>query len=95
MLNKVPLYEHTWNRTTLQQLKVDRGLTYLQCLYPHDRIADAVAEVGAEVRGRGGAASRISPHQRRHTASGIPVIRYTTPERLHEDSSRATRPAAS
>ncbi len=45
VLGKVPLYEHTWNHTTLQMLKNDRGVTYLQCLYPHDRIADAVAQL--------------------------------------------------
>jgi FAD/FMN-containing dehydrogenase len=30
---KVPLYEYTWNHTTLQVLKNDRTVTYLQCLY--------------------------------------------------------------
>ncbi|MBN8920893.1 MAG: FAD-binding oxidoreductase, partial [Rhizobiales bacterium] len=33
-----PLYEYTWNHTTLHWLKVDRTITYLQCLYPHDRV---------------------------------------------------------
>jgi FAD/FMN-containing dehydrogenase len=84
VLGKVPLYEHTWNHTTLQMLKNDRGVTYLQCLYPHDRIADAVAQLyekfGDEV------------HQHLEfirlngfmTASGIPILRYRSPERLYE-----------
>jgi FAD/FMN-containing dehydrogenase len=32
-LGQVPLYEYTWNHTTLQVLKSDRTVTYLQCLY--------------------------------------------------------------
>ncbi len=42
---KVPLYEYTWNHTTLQVLKTDRTVTYLQCLYPHDRLMEKVAEM--------------------------------------------------
>jgi FAD/FMN-containing dehydrogenase len=81
---KVPLYEHTWNHTTLQVLKTDRGVTYLQGLYPHDRIADAVAQVGAKF------GDEVMQHLEfirlngLMTASGIPVIRYRSPERLYE-----------
>src|SRR5258708_7057400 len=84
LLGKVPLYEHTWNHTTLQMLKNDRGVTYLQCLYPHDRIADAVAQLH----------ERFSNEVHQHlefirlngfmTASGIPIVRYRSPERLYE-----------
>jgi len=42
---QVPLYEYTWNHTTLQVLKADRSVTYLQCLYPHDRLMEKVAEM--------------------------------------------------
>jgi len=84
VLNKVPLYEHTWNHTTLQQLKVDRGLTYLQCLYPHDRLADSVMEVGRKFDGEVMQHLEFLRINGVMTASGIPVIRYTTPERIYE-----------
>jgi hypothetical protein len=84
VLGKVPLYEHTWNHTTLQMLKTDRGVTYLQCLYPHDRIAEAVAQLNAT----------FGDEVRQHlefirlngfmTASGIPIVRYRSSERLYE-----------
>jgi FAD/FMN-containing dehydrogenase len=84
VLGKTPLYEHTWNHTTLQILKNDRGVTYLQCLYPHDRITDAAAQLdeqfGDEVR-QHLEFIRLNGYM---TASGIPVVRYRSPERLYE-----------
>jgi len=38
-----PLYECTWNHTTLHALKIDRRITYLQVLYPADRLERHVA----------------------------------------------------
>jgi FAD/FMN-containing dehydrogenase len=84
VVGKVPLYEHTWNHTTLQVLKNDRGVTYLQCLYPHDRLVESVAEIGA----------KFGDEVRQHleflrlngymTASGIPVVRYRSKERIYQ-----------
>ena len=49
----VPIYEYTWNHTTLQALKVDRSVTYLQTLFPGeaylDKVADMIARFGDEV----------------------------------------------
>ena len=81
---QVPLYEYTWNHTTLQVLKADRSVTYLQCLYPHDRLMEKVAEM-----------QRMFPDEvlqhlefirfgGRVTCSGLPVVRYTNPDRLDE-----------
>ena len=39
----VPLYEYTWNHTTLQALKVDKGITYLQTLFGGDDYLDKIA----------------------------------------------------
>jgi len=81
---QVPLYEHTWNHTTLQMLKVDRGVTYLQCLYPHDRIAEAAAEVGARFEGEVMQHLEFIRMNGLMTATGIPVVRYSTAARLYE-----------
>jgi FAD/FMN-containing dehydrogenase len=79
-----PLYECTWNHTTLHAIKIDRAITYLQALYPADRLEAAVAELSALFP------HELKPHlefQRfggRVTASGLPLVRYTTKERLNE-----------
>jgi len=84
VLGKVPLYEHAWNHTTLQMLKNDRGVTYLQCLHPHDRLVESVAQVGAKF------GDEVLQHLEfirvngYMTASGIPIVYYRSPERLYE-----------
>src|SRR5437660_9995537 len=40
----LPLYEYSWNHTTLHALKVSRGITYHQTLHPApDPVRSAVA----------------------------------------------------
>jgi FAD/FMN-containing dehydrogenase len=81
---QVPLYEYTWNHTTLQVLKADRTVTYLQCLYPHDRLMEKIAEM------RDLFPDEVLQHLEfirfngRVTCSGLPVVRYRDPDRLNE-----------
>ena len=79
-----PLYEYTWNHTTLQVLKSDRTVTYLQCLYPHDRLMECVKQMTEMFP------DEVIPHLEfirfagRVTASALPVVRFTTADRLNE-----------
>jgi FAD/FMN-containing dehydrogenase len=81
---QVPLYEYSWNHTTLQWLKGDRSVTYLQLLYPHDRLEESVRQMATLFEGE------VLPHLEfirfngRLTCSALPIVRYTTPERLNE-----------
>ena len=81
---KEPLYEYTWNHTTLQWLKQDRSITYLQCLFPHDRLIESVKQMMEMFPGE------VLPHTEfirfagRITCSALPIVRYTTEERLNE-----------
>jgi len=77
----VPLYEHSWNHTTLQALKTDRSFTYLQTLFPRfELIGEMEARFGDEVPMHlefvryGGAV----------TCFGLQLVRFTTEERLAE-----------
>jgi FAD/FMN-containing dehydrogenase len=83
-VNETPLYEYCWNHTTLHALKVDRGVTYLQCLFPHDGLLPLVAKMAAmfgdEVRFHL-EFSRFAGHV---TASALPIVRYTGARRLNE-----------
>jgi FAD/FMN-containing dehydrogenase len=80
---EVPLYEFTWNHTTLQMLKRDRTVTYLQALHPAARLLDSVAEIEALF------GDELVPHLEflrvggQVTASGLPIVRFTTEERLN------------
>ena len=81
---QVPLYEYCWNHSTLQVLKADRSWTYLQTIYPADAAIDkALAMI--ELFG-----DEMMPHFEfirfggRMTFSGLPIVRYTTKERLWE-----------
>jgi FAD/FMN-containing dehydrogenase len=78
-----PLYEYTWNHTTLQLLKVDRSITYLQCLYPHDRMIETVKLMMDMFP------DEVLPHLEmirfggRLTCSSLPIVRYRDEARLN------------
>ncbi len=80
----VPLYEYTWNHTTLQVLKSDRSVTYLQCLYPHDAVLEKIAQMRAMFPGEVLQHLEFIRFNGRVTCSALPVVRYTTAERLNE-----------
>lgn len=81
---KVPLYEYTWNHTTLQVLKSDRSVTYLQCLYPHDRLLDKVGQMRQMFPDEVLQHLEFIRFNGDVTCSGLPVVRYRDPQRLDE-----------
>ena len=81
---KEPLYEYTWNHTTLQILKVDRTITYLQCLWPFDRLIETTRRMHELLGDECLHHLEFLRFGGRLTASSLPIVRYTTPERLGE-----------
>ena len=79
-----PLYEYTWNHTTLHALRVDKGVTYLQCLFPADRAMELVQKMTDDLAGELMQHLEFQRVGGRVTCSALPVIRYTTPARLAE-----------
>ena len=77
----VPLYEHSWNHTTLQALKTDRSFTYLQTLFPRfELIAEMERRFGDEVPMH----LEFVRYSGAVTCFGLQLVRFTTEERLAE-----------
>jgi FAD/FMN-containing dehydrogenase len=81
---QVPLYEYTWNHTTLQVLKSDRSVTYLQCLYPCDRLIEKIVEMEELFPDEVLQHLEFIRFNGRVTCSGLPVVRYRGADRLNE-----------
>ena len=79
-----PFYEYCWNHTTLQVLKRDRGVTYLQCRFPFDGTLEAVEAVRALFYDEVWMHTECVRFGGRLTMSALPVIRWTSAERLYE-----------
>jgi FAD/FMN-containing dehydrogenase len=79
-----PLYEYTWNHTTLQALKVDKTVTYLQTIFPLGANVEALIAshemFGEEVM----AHAEFQRRQGRTNCSSLQVVRYTSEARLWE-----------
>lgn len=79
-----PNFELSWNHTTLRALRIDPAITYLQVLYPFphqiERIEKIHALIGDEMIGH----LEFVRFDGNVTCFGLPMIRYTTEERLDE-----------
>ncbi len=79
-----PLYEYTWNHTTLHALKVEPDITYLQIRFPE---GGELALVEAMQSRFGDELLLHLEFQRRFGRvflSSLPLLRYRSPERLAE-----------
>lgn len=79
-----PIYEFSWNHTTLQMLKTDRSITYLQTLFApgiyREKIEHMMQHFGDEVPMH----LEFARVEGQLACFGLQIVRYTTPERLQE-----------
>jgi hypothetical protein len=88
------LLEYCWNHTTLQALKVDKTLTYIQSRFDPPAPARAGAGAAREAHARGDDARGVHPPDQtaRTTCSGLQIVRYTDDARLRADHADLPRP---
>jgi FAD/FMN-containing dehydrogenase len=80
----VPLYEHSWNHTTLQALKTDRSFTYLQTLFPPPHHFETLAAMEARFGDEVPMHLEFVRYGGAVTCFGLQLVRFTTEERLEE-----------
>ncbi len=82
--NTPPLYEYTWNHTTLHALREDPAITYLQSLFPAGRNLELVEHMyryfGDEVPMH----LEFIRFGGKLTCSALQLVRYTSEARLNE-----------
>ncbi|GAB4067356.1 FAD-binding oxidoreductase [Ancylobacter sonchi] len=79
-----PLYELSWNHTTLRALRVDPAITYLQTLYPFPDQLDLVASIHRRLGAEVPAHLEFVRFDGKITCFGLPLVHFTTEERLDE-----------
>jgi FAD/FMN-containing dehydrogenase len=79
-----PVFELSWNHTTLRALRVDPTITYLQVLYPFPNQIDLVERIHARFGDEVPAHLEFVRFDGKVTCFGLPLVRFTTEERLDE-----------
>jgi FAD/FMN-containing dehydrogenase len=81
---EVPLYEHSWNHTTLQVLKTDKAVTYLQTLFPAPNHLDLIAKLERQFGDEVPMHLEFVRFGGTVCAFGLQLVRFTSEERLAE-----------
>ncbi|MDF2996679.1 MAG: FAD-binding protein [Xanthobacteraceae bacterium] len=79
-----PVYELSWNHTTLRALRVDPTITYLQVLYPFPGQLALVARIHERLGAEAPAHLEFVRFDGKVTCFGLPLVRFTTEQRLGE-----------
>ncbi|SEG53089.1 FAD-binding oxidoreductase [Bosea lathyri] len=79
-----PAYELGWNHTTLRALRVDPAITYLQVLYPFPNQVELVERIHARFGDEVLCHLEFVRFDGKITCFGLPLVRFTTEERLDE-----------
>jgi FAD/FMN-containing dehydrogenase len=79
-----PVFELSWNHTTLRALRVDPQITYLQVLYPFPSQLDLVERIHARFGDEVLAHLEFVRFDGKVTCFGLPLVRFTTEDRLEE-----------
>jgi FAD/FMN-containing dehydrogenase len=79
-----PAYELTWNHTTLRALRLDPSITYLQVLYPFPDQVALVETIQARFGEEVPAHLEFVRFDGKVTCFGLPLVRFTSEERLDE-----------
>ncbi len=80
----LPVYELSWNHTTLHALRIDPTITYLQVLYPPpahvERVEQMYRDFGEEVMIH----LEFVRYDGQIACFGLPIVRFTDEKRLDE-----------
>lgn len=79
-----PFYEYCWNHTTLQVLKRDKGVTYLQCRFPFEDTLAAVEAMRSRFPEEVWMHTECVRFGGRITMTALPIIRWTDEARLRQ-----------
>ncbi len=79
-----PGFELAWNHTTLRALRVDPKITYLQVLYPYPNAVELASRIHARFGDEVVAHLEFVRFDGKVTAFGLPMVKFTTEERLEE-----------
>jgi FAD/FMN-containing dehydrogenase len=79
-----PMFELGWNHTTLRALRIDPAITYLQVLYPFPNQLEIIEKIHSHFGDEVMAHLEFVRFDGKVTAFGLPLVRFTTEERLEE-----------
>jgi len=79
-----PVFELSWNHTTLRALRDDPAITYLQVLYPFPNQIELVTKIHERFGDEVLCHLEFVRFDGKVTCFGLPLVRFTTEERLDE-----------